>query len=557
MNDEILVHNTLEGKVCLESIRRPSMKLNQRPRIVVCLPIGTKPKANVFKTPDGEQWMAPAVSVPATVPIQWVMAHMRMVPPLGTNVSYLSHWGLLSGEARQIMTTRALQIVQDDGYILYWDDDVIVEPLSLYTLYNFMEQNPDAGLVTGVYSTRQDPTEPVLYKEHMKGAHWGVTVGPEAKPEEIFGCGAGFMLVRVTAIRNMIENNPGVPIWADSKSVPLPDAQADGHIRFTTTWGHDLRFCRLMAEAGWKLYVDGRVELGHFDITEQREYRLPDDSPPKRRGRKSASKMAGTIMLVLPTHNDLEYAAKAIASFKAHAGDLTPMVCVIDDASDGVTDETYAEWAKANGADQFKRFPDGAGMTRSWNYGLQVAREMGAEFAVCGNADTIFSPGWAIGIVDALKDHELVGPVTNAPGWGCDRQNIRAYTDREFDDSPETIAAIAADIVAQPFVTLSPISVSYGQNQMNVTIPEFLNGFCIVARTETWFAGAFDGTSVFDPSRINSENETELQMRWTVGQGARRAIVPSSFVFHYRSVSRGDQHMCDGAYRPVAAGSCE
>ena len=211
---EVLVHNTISGDVSLESVRRPGIKLNTKPRIVVCLPIGTKQKANVFEV-NGERYMCNSASVPATVPIQWMMAHMKMVVPLGISTSYLAQWGLLSGEARQIMTTRALELVQDDGYILYWDDDVIVDQMSLYTLYSFMEQHPEAGMASGVYSTRQDPTEPVVYKEHMKGSYWGITVGPNAEPEEVFGVGAGFMLCRASAVRDMVNNNPGVPVWAE------------------------------------------------------------------------------------------------------------------------------------------------------------------------------------------------------------------------------------------------------------------------------------------------------------------------------------------------------
>jgi hypothetical protein len=246
--------------------------------------VGTKQQASIFADPDGVKYLASSVSVPAVVPVQWVVAHTRMVMPLSVSVSYLWQWGLLSGEARQIMTSKALQLVQDDGYVLYWDDDMIPEPLALYSMYSFMEQHPDVGGVSGVYSTRQDPTEPVIYKEHMKGAYWGLTVGPKAVPEEIFACGAGFMLVRVAAIRDMIARNPDKPIWADAKTVPAGDP-VPGQVRFTNTWGHDIRFCVLMAEAGWPMYVDGRVELGHFDSIEQRVYRLPDDSLPKIRGR--------------------------------------------------------------------------------------------------------------------------------------------------------------------------------------------------------------------------------------------------------------------------------
>jgi GT2 family glycosyltransferase len=309
-----------------------------------------------------------------------------------------------------------------------------------------------------------------------------------------------------------------------------------------------------MAEAGWKLFVDGRVELGHFDAVEQRIYRLPEDSAPKVRGRGTNLTQQNTICLVLPTHNDLDYAAKAASSFMRTVSEshMLPMVCAVDDASDGVTDEQYADWARENGIQEFHRFPETGGMTRSWNYGVRVAHRIGAEYTVCGNADTVFSTGWVVGIVSALRDHDLAGPVTNASGWGTPRQNVKAYLpDYVPDDS--TIEQVAALLASKPTISLTPAQLAFGPNGNGATLamPEFLNGFCVVAKTSTWFAGAFDSQNVFDPSKINSENEVELEVRWMANR-LRLALVPSSFVFHYRSVSRGDKFLCEGAFRPAA-----
>jgi GT2 family glycosyltransferase len=532
------------------------MKLNAKPRIVICMPIGPKDTVNVFETPDGSRWATKGTTVPACVPIQWVMAHMKLVTPLGISTSFISQWGMLSGEARQIMTSRALKIVQDDGYILYWDDDIIVEPMALYTLYSYMEQHPEIGMVSGVYSTRQEPTEPVIYKEHMKGPYWGLTVGPNAVPEEIFGCGAGFMLARVQAIRDMVAANPGVPIWADSKAVPEASDTAPGGIRFTTSWGHDIRFCRLMQEAGWPVYVDGRVELGHFDAAEQKEYRLPNDSPPKMRGHEKGKDRPGSVCLIMPTHNDLDYAAKCAKSFLENTRNLAPVVIALDDASDGVTSESYAEWAKANGIAHAYRFDEAAGMTRSWNYGLNLAHNNGYEYSVCGNADTLFTVGWEVGIVEALETHDLAGPITNASGWGTPRQNVAAHV-KDYEPDDQTIQCIADAVSELPTVTLPGPMYDFHSGGCSVTVPEYLNGFCLVARTKTWFAGAFDRDAVFDPAKINSENEVELETRWAIGLGSRMALVPSSFVFHYRSVSRGDAFLCPGAFRPAVPAAVE
>jgi GT2 family glycosyltransferase len=70
----------------------------------------------------------------------------------------------------------------------------------------------------------------------------------------------------------------------------------------------------------------------------------------------------------------------------------------------------------------------------------------------------------------------------------------------------------------------------------------------MIAKGTTWLDYSYDAEHVFNPAHRMTENEVELQIRWA-SHGLRRAVVPSSFVFHYRGVSRGLQGEADGAYR--------
>lgn len=548
--NEVTAHNTLTGEVSLEGSKQPSMKLNySTPRIVACIPVGGKQLTSRFKTPDEQVWESPTNILQGLIPAPWVMAHMQMIAPLGMGIHYLFRWGLLSGEARQIMTMTALERVQEDGYIWYLDDDVIMPPYGLFTLYNFMEQHPEAGLVTGVYASRTTPTEPFIYKEHHKGAHWGLTVGPDAKAEEIFGCGAGFMLARVSAIRDMMKLYPGTPIWADARARKYEGSRKDEKDIYGENWGHDLRFCRLMQEAGWKVYVDGRVECGHYNFNTGETFRLPDDSPPKVRGRKQSVLTYAKMALVLPTYNDLEYAAKAAKSFRENTKYDTTIIA-INDAWSGITDEGFKEWAVANCIDHAYRFAENGGLTRSWNYGLSLARSLGCQYTVIGNADTIFSPGWDTAIRAALETYHLVGPVSNAPGWGSQSQNVVKYLpDYKLTDDLGSIAATAKALEGQQSVDLSKRAVGGSKDGQTVAVlPEILNGFTMVAKTDTWWSGAYNKDFVFNPLHKMTENELELQLRWALADRTS-AVVPASFVFHYRSISRGEEYVTEGTYR--------
>jgi len=282
-----LLHKTMSGVPSLSWVRRNNIKDAELPRISICVPVGGKGYAQQFETPDGQSWTGPSILVQAMVPVQWVAAQHNLVMPLNTSVIYTTHWGLKSGEARQIMTKDSLAKIADDGYILYWDDDTIPPPLGLYTLFNYMEQHPEVGLLSGVYCTRSMPVEPVVYREMGDGADWSISVGPTAMPQEVWGLGAGFMLVRAQAIKDAEKIVPDEPVWADCKVNLLPGEADPLYVR-NALWGHDIRFCDLIRRAGWKVMADGRVECGHYDVIAERVLYLPPDSLPKRRGKQYA-----------------------------------------------------------------------------------------------------------------------------------------------------------------------------------------------------------------------------------------------------------------------------
>jgi len=169
------------------------------------------------------------------------------------------------------MTQEALRM-PTVKYIFYVDDDMIIPSMGLYKLYNFMEQNPHIGAVSGIYTTRQDPPEPLVYLSHGDGAAWDIEMGEGAIPQEIMGAGAGCLLARVEAIKAWQDANPGEAVWCDSHEFPAYNGQR-------INWGHDIRFCRNLAEAGWPVFGDGGVLCGHYDMRSRRVFEVPPTAP--------------------------------------------------------------------------------------------------------------------------------------------------------------------------------------------------------------------------------------------------------------------------------------
>jgi len=277
----------LDGTPDIVVPRRASIKLADKPQIIVAIPIGCKPVSTVLECPQclvrheqGQEEhyrfsVDDGFRAPAMIPAQFMLAHMNWVPPLNVSMAYMVQTGMLSAQARQIMTMEAIRM--NAKYIFYVDDDTLIPPKGLYTLHNFMERNPKIGAVSGVYTTREDPPEPLIYREHGAGCAWDFEMGDGATPEPIFGAGAGCLLARVEAIKDWMDDHPGIPIWADERQVPQEGAHGESQHR--VMWGHDIRFCKLLNEQNWPVYVDGRVLCGHHDLRTGRTVMIPHDAP--------------------------------------------------------------------------------------------------------------------------------------------------------------------------------------------------------------------------------------------------------------------------------------
>jgi len=275
----------LDGEAKISAHRRASIKLKGTPHIVVCLPVGPTKQQHVLECPEGgggcgKKWTdAQGFSIPAAVPIQFLLCHMNLIAPLNTTMTYLAEYGRLSAEARQIMTKQAIRM--GAKYILYWDIDTLPPQLGLYKMHNYMEQNPHVGAISGVYTTRETPNEPLIYTAHGEGAAWDFPMGDSAEPTPIFGAGAGFLLARVDAIKDVIAKeqaeNGGdeVPIWADERTF----AEDENGGRKRVMWGHDVRFCYLLNKHNHPVYVDGRVLCGHVDIGSNEIFEVPATAP--------------------------------------------------------------------------------------------------------------------------------------------------------------------------------------------------------------------------------------------------------------------------------------
>jgi GT2 family glycosyltransferase len=246
------------------------------------------------------------------------------------------------------------------------------------------------------------------------------------------------------------------------------------------------------------------------------------------------------VLVIIPSYSHFDFVLRTVQSLR-ESREVKRRIdyVIVDDASE---EWDRIDWSGWPDPDCRKiHFDEHAGLTRSWNAGLTMALEIGATYAVCTNSDVLFPTYWLEPMIIALEEGlSLVGPITNAPGhalWQNAQPFCREIANGILDDSKESLCQITKALQAQH---IGPIEAP-------------LNGFCLMAKTQTWWKGSFSATEVFNPAFPLVHNEVELERRWHA-QGLRMAFVPQSYVFHYRSVSRPaglNSHVARGAYRPL------
>lgn len=242
--------------------------------------------------------------------------------------------------------------------------------------------------------------------------------------------------------------------------------------------------------------------------------------------------MPPRIAVVIPVYNHWDYVMACVESLIA----TTPGVraVVVDDASPTPPPKS---WLKNTILDPhiYLRHRYNRQLTATWNTGFQTALALPVDYVVAGNSDILFSPLWWEGLEYASqRGYHLVGPMTNTPGNTKPQDVTRFVPDYTTEDKAGSIATTAARLA-----TLK-----------GLIEPTLINGFFMWAKTEHWKEGQFAENQVFRPSNpqfLNGRrnptpymtgNEDELQARWRT-KGWKFGVACGSFIFHYRSVTRG------------------
>jgi glycosyltransferase involved in cell wall biosynthesis len=254
------------------------------------------------------------------------------------------------------------------------------------------------------------------------------------------------------------------------------------------------------------------------------------------------------IVLIMPVYGAFDYARRALASFFKYTSGERRAVVVID----GGDEDLAFSHADAARDMQIIQHVANRGMIAALNTGFRFLREpfapgrglfahprnTGEDFTiVMANSDVLFPVGWQLGICHALDSHALVGPLTNAPGTERNQQVSKYMEEYFLEDDEDYLNRVSGYLLAM----------FDGKVEENP-----LNGFFLAARYSTLRDNMFNDELFRPRNEVNSKgqpnpdplnclHEYEFQARLAT-KGLKTGIALSSFIFHYRSVSRGARH---------------
>ena len=186
------------------------------------------------------------------LPIDFVtsLTKMRMIGNYTINYSV----GSLVYASRQYLAETA--VAEGADYILWLDSDMVFSTDFLVDMMNTIKEGKD--FVSALYFKRKPPFSPVLYKTIRMGItpEDGISEEyldyPENQVFEIDACGFGGVLMKIQVVKDIIarEGHTFSPILG---------------------YGEDVSFCIRAKRAGYTLWCDSRIKMGHIMKTQATE----------------------------------------------------------------------------------------------------------------------------------------------------------------------------------------------------------------------------------------------------------------------------------------------
>lgn len=192
------------------------------------------------------------------VPIEWSVALLSLQIPMNMGFAQLLSRNRNRGEGRNGLVEEARKMGAE--YLFFLDDDTVIPPNTLLALIKELESDPDAMVCGGIYTSKTNPAQPLVFKEQDGGTHWRWRFG------DVFPCwglGTGCMMIRMSVFDQIEKPYFKDIVWDENQGVPEdPDMVPENVVAYTMT--DDLYFCSKLAQKGLKVLAHGGILPVHF-----------------------------------------------------------------------------------------------------------------------------------------------------------------------------------------------------------------------------------------------------------------------------------------------------
>lgn len=178
-------------------------------------------------------------------------------------------------------------VIRNEGlprFLFFLDDDVIMPPDTLRRLVHRMDNLPeDVGAISGVYYSKSEPGEPLIFKERGRGSYYDWRIGDFFK---IWAAGCGLVLIRTEALRRMIEQQSH-PLFSIDYGLHMNEKGVLEARSITEDLYFYTKMGKTLAPNGkpYSLWIDTTIQAKHFDMYSERFFGLQPEEP-QAQGRK-------------------------------------------------------------------------------------------------------------------------------------------------------------------------------------------------------------------------------------------------------------------------------
>lgn len=200
---------------------------------------------------DGKINIASAFEIP-----QLAMASIKH--GFSIHLSHLSGCSIIT-KARNSLINQFME--SDCTEMIFIDSDIHFKHQDILRI---MALGADKDIVCGSYPRRADDQK--FFTDIYYNEHGGIEL-TETGLLRVERIGTGFMFIRRHVIEKMINDHPEWKYWVNVEN-KHHYALFDFQVKNGAYMGEDYLFCDRAAEAGFKIYVDPDINLGHYGQTE-------------------------------------------------------------------------------------------------------------------------------------------------------------------------------------------------------------------------------------------------------------------------------------------------